>query len=211
MTSVYLPTTKKWTLICSKKNQGGRIILLYFKYIKVRCSSLKSIKVHQSTLNYINTTSKYPIVILLIPSLELEQSFYSAIFKIAESLPSTESVPCNSRHSAPIKSHWFPGIPLNSGIRYNFCNFNWFQIKAIPAIPGLQSIPGILELGGIGRNSQEFRSIPLWLNARNSVPKLHPQTVDWPSNTTRCMWVRVETDSGTEFRELGQSRIRRNS
>ncbi len=56
----------------------------------------------------------------------------------------------------------------------------------------------------------EFRPILLWLNSRNSVQEFDPNTVDWTSNTTRCMWVRAGTNSGTEFRELSESGIGQN-
>jgi hypothetical protein len=56
------------------------------------------------------------------------------MLNIAESVPSTEPVQSNFRNSVPMKSHWFPGVPLNSGTRFNFCNFNWSRIQPIPGI-----------------------------------------------------------------------------
>ncbi len=70
---------------------------------------------------------------------------------------------------------------------------------------GISSVNGIASI-----QFSEFRPIPLWLNSRNSVQELDPHIVGWTSNTTRCMWVRAGTDSGTEFRELNEIGIGQN-
>ncbi len=52
-----------------------------------------------------------------------------------------------------------------------------------------------------------------WRNPRNkSIEITHSMRnhIGWTSNTTRCMWVRAGTDSGTEFRELSESGIGQN-
>jgi hypothetical protein len=67
------------------------------------------------------------------------------------------------------------------------------------------SYPAMLNIAQSVPSTESFPS-----NSRNSVQKLDPHTVGWTLNTTRCMWVRAGTNSGIEFRELGESGIGQN-
>jgi len=104
----------------------------------------------------------------------LEQSSYSAMLKIAESVPLPEPVPSNSGNSIVVQynrptRHWsssmnsrefhpipesdgIPWIASNSGIRRN--SVNCFQFRNQTKFQKSLPIP---ESDGIPRNSREFR------------------------------------------------------
>jgi hypothetical protein len=112
----------------SKINLGGvRFLCLRVPFHKEPGTRLKNLfrvllMFHFITSHYRFLRNWNPNLTPLIGLIEhsvIQQSSYSAMLNIAQSVPSTEPVPSDFRNSVTMNSHWFPGIPLNSGIQFN--------------------------------------------------------------------------------------------